>query len=381
MFSPYHYNGEFGLPLSIIWAKTGWRNPFLWLYVFLRAITRCFWTYPKYLILEYGIDHPGEMAFLLSIAKPDIAIISPVTENHLEQFWTLAKYRSEKLLLLKGAKYVIAYEGLRQFIDQDALYYSMGWMSDIDASRMEMTISGVNAEISLKKDTYHIHIPAFWAYQVENVLPLYGIADIFSLDPGHISDCSWEFLPEPGRSSILRGKGESVIIDGSYNWGLESLSRGIDSIIPFSTTHRIICLLWDMRELWSHSKKIHTDLAHYILDHVDARHDIQFFLVWPMMQEYVFPHISRKFPTYHSLSSRVLWKKIQGIVLEKEHKKTIIYVKWSQNTIFLEEWIKQFLAHAKDESLLCRQTKDWIRKKDVFFAELWSTDQRNEKLL
>lgn len=29
--SPYHYNGEYGMPLSIIGAKTGGKNPLLWI--------------------------------------------------------------------------------------------------------------------------------------------------------------------------------------------------------------------------------------------------------------------------------------------------------------------------------------------------------------
>ncbi len=321
------------------------------------------------------------MAFLLSIAVPDIAIISPVNENHLEQFWTLERYRSEKLQLLQWAKYIIAYEGLRQFIDRDAFFYSMGGMSDIDASHMHMTVTGVSADISLKKNMYHIHIPAFWAYQVENVLPVYGIAEILSLDPNKISECSWEFIPEPGRSALLQGKWDSVIIDGSYNGGFESLCKGIDSVIPFSTTHRILCFLWDMRELGSHSEKIHTELAHYILEHVDTHHDIQFFLVWPMMQKYIFPILCQKFQTEQSLSSLVLWKKIEKMLREKKDRKTIVYVKGSQNTIFLEEWIKEFLANKKDEVLLCRQSKDWLQKKAKFFSELWPTDKEKEWLV
>lgn len=86
MISPYHYNGEFGLPLSIIGAKTGGKNPFLWMWVFLVAISRLFRSYPPYLVLEYGIDRPGEMEFLLSIVHPDIGIISPIAPNHIEQF-------------------------------------------------------------------------------------------------------------------------------------------------------------------------------------------------------------------------------------------------------------------------------------------------------
>ena len=32
-YSRYHYNGEYGLPLTIIGAKTGGKNPLLWIWV------------------------------------------------------------------------------------------------------------------------------------------------------------------------------------------------------------------------------------------------------------------------------------------------------------------------------------------------------------
>jgi len=57
-YSRYHYNGEYGLPLTIIGARSGGKNPFLWIWVAIVALYRVFSPYPKYLVLEYGIDHP-----------------------------------------------------------------------------------------------------------------------------------------------------------------------------------------------------------------------------------------------------------------------------------------------------------------------------------
>ncbi len=84
-----------------------------------------FQSYPRYLVLEYGIDHPGEMNFLLSIATPDIAILTPVEPNHLEQFGTLSNYRNHKIKLIQSAQIAIAHESLRQYINTDTLYYSL----------------------------------------------------------------------------------------------------------------------------------------------------------------------------------------------------------------------------------------------------------------
>lgn len=123
--SPYHYNGEYGLPLSIIGTKTGGKNPVLWLWIFCQALLGLVRPFPKYLVLEYGIDHPGEMDYLLSIVIPDIAIISPVAPNHLEQFGSLERYRNEKLLLAKRGLKSILHESLRAYVDVDAVFYGM----------------------------------------------------------------------------------------------------------------------------------------------------------------------------------------------------------------------------------------------------------------
>jgi UDP-N-acetylmuramyl pentapeptide synthase len=65
------------------------------------------------------------MDYLLSIAQPDIVIISTIAPNHLEQFGTIEKYRSEKLKIVHRAKHCIIHESLRQYIDRDVVYYSL----------------------------------------------------------------------------------------------------------------------------------------------------------------------------------------------------------------------------------------------------------------
>ena len=87
------------------------------------------------------------------------------------------------------------------------------------------------------------------------------------------------------------------------------------------------------------------------------------------MEQYVAPIVRSKIPVSTALSSRILGKEIQ-VALEKTQKPTLIYVKWSQNTIFLEEGIKEFLADLKDEVLLCRQSDEWKKKKEEFFRKI-----------
>jgi len=366
-YSPYHYNGEYGLPLSIIWVKTPGSNPILWIWVFIVWIFRLFQKYPKYLVLEYWIDHPNEMDFLLSIAIPDIAIITEVFPNHIEQFLTFEAYRAEKLKMTKDSKFLILHDSLRPFVDREAIYFWLWAMSDVDASHIEVDTNGTRATVHAFWKDFPVSVKAFWAFHIENLLPLYVISDILKFPSESIEAYAKKYTPESGRSTILSWIWGSTIVDGSYNGWFLSMRWWIVSMRSFVPAHRIILFLGDMRELGEESARIHEELAHEIISLFPHDSSVSCFLVGPLMQTYVAPIIWKYFQTETSLSSRILGKKIADFVQESSKIPTMIYVKWSQNTIFLEEGIKYFLANASDEKLLCRQTPEWLIKKEKFY--------------
>jgi hypothetical protein len=87
------------------------------------------------------------------------------------------------------------------------------------------------------------------------------------------------------------------------------------------------------------------------------------------MHDYIAPILSLKFQVITSLSSRELGEHIAHDIA-KNKTDTIIYAKWSQNTIFIEEGIKLFLKNPEDIGKLPRQTLSWLAKKEAFFASL-----------
>jgi UDP-N-acetylmuramoyl-tripeptide--D-alanyl-D-alanine ligase len=161
--SPYHYNGEYGLPLTIIGAKTGGKNPLLWVWAFLHVIPALLTKkYPKYLILEYGIDHPGEMEYMLSIVKPDIAILSPVAPNHLEQFGNFERYLEAKLLLIESAKSSrIAHESHREHAPPDTYFYGNDSLSIAHILSFSQSLSGSTTTLSVSGNTLSLSLPSF----------------------------------------------------------------------------------------------------------------------------------------------------------------------------------------------------------------------------
>ncbi|MEK7147102.1 MAG: Mur ligase family protein, partial [Patescibacteria group bacterium] len=75
-----NFNNEIGLPLAILgdWEKI--RGFFFWLKVFAVSLSRLVlkMPYPEILILEYAADRPGDLKYLLSIARPKVGVITAV---------------------------------------------------------------------------------------------------------------------------------------------------------------------------------------------------------------------------------------------------------------------------------------------------------------
>ena len=80
-----NYNGEWGFPFAVLRIRSGGKNFLAWLGMFFSAI----WTilnprYPRMLVLEYGVDHRGEMDIQIDITEPDIALFTKLSPSHIE---------------------------------------------------------------------------------------------------------------------------------------------------------------------------------------------------------------------------------------------------------------------------------------------------------
>lgn len=372
-YSRHNYNWEFGLPLTIIGAKTGGKNIIKWMWVFFVFLKKIFTKTPKFLVLEYGIDTIGEMDFLVSIATPDIAIISRIVPNHMEQFRTEENYRNEKLKIC-AAKKIFAHKSLEKFFTQENLtkthFFDISdTMWEIFAKNISTQKYGVSADIIYKNQEISVQLPMFGEYQIENIFPLIFLADELERNPKNLENFSKNFSVESGRSGIFQGKNNAIVIDGTYNGGLLSMIESLESIKKITKNEEIILLLGDMRELWEFEKKSHEELATKILENFSKNFSIKIFLIGKVMREIVFPILKEKFDITSELSSRIAGEKIAQILEKNPEKEYIIFAKWSQNTIFLEEWLKKILQE-KDFSKLCRQSNEWLMKKEKFFQSV-----------
>lgn len=86
------------------------------------------------------------------------------------------------------------------------------------------------------------------------------------------------------------------------------------------------------------------------------------------MKKYVLPLLR---PLYeekvaHFVFSQDAGKWIRSFLETPHSLQRVVYVRGSQNTIYLEEGIKEILKNLEDASLLCRQTHQWMKIKKRF---------------
>lgn len=102
--NPKSFNTEIGLPLAVLFLPSGFASIFRWVDVLLTGTCVSIFSrkFPKILVLEMGVDRPGDMKYLLSLVKPKIAIVTDIKRNFPGLKTTLDDISEEFSLLAKS---------------------------------------------------------------------------------------------------------------------------------------------------------------------------------------------------------------------------------------------------------------------------------------
>jgi len=389
--SPKNFNGELGMSLSIFAIDQFLPRIYDFLYVFFHAVHLSFIaTHKPYdiLILEYGIDRPGEMDFLLDIVKPDIGIFTAIDSVHSEQFGDPQAIAAEEIKMILATKETA-------FLNRDDAYavqlyprfswekfwYQTEWYSSDADIRLENELfvydEGVYVtfDLHVKKTKTTIKTNMIGKAHNGYVWVALTIADILVYryeERSILADLDAimiDYELQPGRLSIFAGYKNSVIVDGSYNSSPRSVKKTLSTALLLKQQlypdHKIIAILGDMRELWDL-----TELEHrQIVSSIQAVAD-KVILIGEITKKYTMDELQKigydMDMVDHYLSSDRAWEDLRALIKQSDEK-YILVCKGSQNTIFIEEVIKHVLADPADISLLPRQWSWWSKKKQMFF--------------
>ena len=102
--NPKSFNTEIGLPLAVLFLPSGLASIFRWVDILLTGTCISIFSrkFPKVLVLEMGVDRIGDMKYLLSLVKPDIAIVTNIKRNFPGLKTTLDDIAKELTLLVEA---------------------------------------------------------------------------------------------------------------------------------------------------------------------------------------------------------------------------------------------------------------------------------------
>ena len=279
VMSHKNYNNEIGLPLTIIGAESAGRSFAGWMKIFFKAAGLILFKdekYPRVLILEMGVDRPGDMAYLTAIAPPNIGIVTAVSYSHLEYFGSIINIKKEKQVLIenldKKGLAILNYdnEAAREMIETSkakVLTYGLKAGADLQAQDIVYNFTKGNYELSgvnFKLDYQGSIVPVF----MDNVMSETGlyaalaaaaVGLYFKMNLVEIAAALKDFSLPRGRMNILPGIKHTFIIDDTYNSSPEAALSALDilSRIKIDSSASKYAVLGDMLEIGHYTVEGH----------------------------------------------------------------------------------------------------------------------------
>ncbi|MEK9152611.1 MAG: Mur ligase family protein [Patescibacteria group bacterium] len=374
--SPKNYNNELGLPLAVLGLPAGGKSPLRWLSTFNRASWRSMFgikDYPKNLVLEMGVDRPGDLARLLDVVTPSIGVVTTVGEAHAEFLGSLDDVAEEKSTLVKR----LPKDGWAVLNADDARVLAMrnktkaavmtfGFAGDADVRAHEMSMSytygdergeaGMHFKMAHKGNMVPIFLPEILGRQgVYAALAAAAVGLLRGMNLIEISDRLREFQSPPGRMRSLPGIKWTMIIDDTYNSSPVSAVAALDVLreIPLADGAKRIAVLGDMLELGQLSEDGHKRVGAKAAECADL-----LVFVGERMGDAETAALAAgaaRDRTFHFGSV----EEAGHFVQDRMKKGDVILVKGSQG-MRMEKVVKEIMADPLSASkLLVRQEADW----------------------
>ena len=230
-------------------------------------------------ILEMGMNRPGEIARLTEIADPDIACILNVHGAHLQGLGNIEGVAKAKGELFQGCgkDTVLVVNSddsrvvdLARQCEQKKIFFGLSRensaVPDVYATPLE---TGSREEViftlHVKGQEAQVVLQVPGAHNISNALAAAAIAHGADIDIALIARGLSAFVPTDRRMQILDGPGGSRIINDTYNANPESMKAGISTLCELgSGTH--IAVLGDMLELGPDSELLHKEIGAHVAD-------------------------------------------------------------------------------------------------------------------
>jgi UDP-N-acetylmuramoyl-tripeptide--D-alanyl-D-alanine ligase len=286
-------NSDLGLPLTILgdWSESDLAlvsratprgtKTLQKIGFWIKVITTSLWhiaffsaaEYPEILVLEYGADRPGDIKYLLSIARPNISVITAIGEIpvHVEYYAGPDEVAREKGRLIEylpvGGFAVLNADdevvmNLQSRTRARVMTFGFDKNAEVRISRFENKVhDGQPVGISFKLEHGSGVVPV----RIDNVFgrahayaagAAAAIGIVFGMNLVTISEALARYAPPESRMQLLPGMKYTNIIDDSYNASLIAMRSALETLAALPAKRKV-AVLGDMLEIGKYTPEAH----------------------------------------------------------------------------------------------------------------------------
>ena len=217
-------------------------------------------------VIETGMNHFGEIAYLGALVRPDVAVISNIGDAHIEFLGSREGILKAKCEIFEHLKP----EGLVVLNGDDPLLNTVkvpfrtvrcGQSQGCQVRIVELAdhgVEGITCTIATAQETYHLTIHAPGEHMAYAAAIAVAVGEELGVEPERILRGVAAYEPTGSRMRVLRLSEDRVLLDDCYNASPQSVTAALEILAKTTSCQRTVAVLGDMGELGEL-----TDQAHY----------------------------------------------------------------------------------------------------------------------
>lgn len=241
-------NNHIGLPLSLIELRQR----------------------PEIAVVEFGMNHAGEISTLTRVAAPDVRVWTNVGDAHLGFFASLDALADAKAEIFEGAN---ASTLLIANADDELIAarvpafkgrivtFGIDRGADIRASAVvDRGIDGMSARITTPRGGIDVTTPLVGRGNLANILAAAAVALEFDVSLATIAETAARLRPAAHRGEVVRLASGITLVDDSYNASPTATRCALD-VLASAAAERRIAVLGEMLELGDRAVALHEEVG------------------------------------------------------------------------------------------------------------------------
>ena len=225
----------------------------------------------RVVVLEMGMNVPGEIRRLTEIAEPDVGLITNIQKVHLEGMGSLERLKEEKGELFRRMRrdgtILVNQDDPRVMEladDYRGQKITFGIEHPAEVMAKEIRLRGEEGTfftLILESEAMEIHLRLLGRHFVADALSAVGVACLFGLEMKQAKEALEHFQPFPMRMEVVPLKGGITLINDAYNANPSSMELALETLMEVKGEGRAIAVLGDMLELGEFAKEAHQQLG------------------------------------------------------------------------------------------------------------------------